>query len=734
MRVSLISWDTSIKGIFIEDHHQDTLFHIKELRTSILSMRHLIEGSMEFGDIEIDQLNFKLKTYAGENDTNLGFFIDKLDDGKPRDPDTPPFYFSSSDVEINDSRFKLINENLEKQESLNFDKLNIEASDFEIIGPEVITVVNALSLESNRGIRLDKLATSFKYTKQQMRFDSLNIRTPQSNLKGNVVFDYNREDFANFLNKVNLTASFTESTVAFDEVNKLYDQFGKEKEVVFSSTIKGVLNDLTIEQLFLQSDNTGIRGDFNFKNLFSKEEAFVLDADIKNITTSYYQLRALLPNILGKLPSSSQKLGQFTIRGDALITETSIDARINLNSAIGSSYADLNLTEINNIDNANYKGFVSLIDFDLGNFVNNRQLGRATLDVNVEGKGFVQESLNTEVIGDIYKINFNNYEYDDVKVSGVLKDQLFDGNLVSNDENFKFNFKGLADFGSARNTFNFIASVDYADLKKLNFIKDSISIFKGNVNMDITGNSLDNIVGDVKFSKTSFKNVNQDYYFDDFEITSSFGPDSLRTIDINSPDIITGYMKGKFKVGELGKLVRNSIGSIYTNYKPFEISEGQELAFNFKIYNKIVDVFFPEVNFGPNTFIKGNIIADEGDFKLNFKSPNIAAFGNVMKNIDIKIDNKNPLFNTFVAVEDVSTIYYDVKDFNLINTTLKDTLFFRTEFKGGSEYNDSYNLNFYHTFNNENKSVIGLKKSDVSFKGNTWVLNKDGNRQNKVII
>ncbi len=735
LRVSLISWNTSLQGVYIEDYRKDTLFHINELTTSVLSIRNLINGSLEFGDIEVDQLNFKLKTYEGENDTNLGIFIDKLDDKKPRDPGTPPFYFSSSDVDIADSKFKLIDENLETEESLNFKDLNIRATDFEIIGPEVVANIRVLSLNSNRGIQLKKLATDFKYTKRQMRFDSLSIQTPESLLKGNLVFDYDREDFKDFLNKVNLTAEFRESKVAFDEVNLLYDQFGKQKEVTFSSNVMGVLNDLTIEQLFLQSDNTGIRGDFNFKNLFANEEPFVLEADIKNITTSYYQLRSLLPNILGKsLPSSFQKLGQFTIRGDATITDTSIDARINLNSAIGSSYADLNLTEINNIDNANYKGFVSLIDFDLGDFIGNKDLGKTSLDVNVEGKGFVQESLNTEVIGDIYTINFNNYEYKDVKVSGVLKDQLFDGTLVSKDENFKFDFKGLADFGSARNAFNFVASVEYADLKKLNFINDSISIFKGDVRMDITGNTLDDLAGDIKFTETIFQNANQTYYFEDFKIASSFGPDSLRTIDINSPDIITGFMKGKFRVKELGRLVRNSVGSIYTNYKPYEISEGQELAFNFKIYNKIVDVFFPEVDFGPNTFIKGNIIADEGDFKLTFKSPNIEAYGNVLNNIDIKIDNKNPLFNTFVSVDDVSTVYYDVKDFNLINTTLKDTLFFRTEFKGGSEYNDSYNLNFYHTFNEENKSVIGLKTSDVSFKGNTWVLNKEGNRQNKVII
>ena len=352
-------------------------------------------------------------------------------------------------------------------------------------------------------------------------------------------------------------------------------------------------------------------------------------------------MRALLPNILGKsLPSSFQKLGQFTIRGDAVITESSIDSRINLNSAIGNSYADLHLTEIDNIDDANYKGFVSLIDFDLGAFANDRKLGKTTLDVNVEGRGFVQENLNTEVIGEVYALNYYNYEYNDIKVSGVLKDQLFDGSLVSKDENFIFDFKGLADFWSQKNAFNFIANVEYADLNKLNFMEDSVAIFKGDVNMNITGNSLDNIEGDIKFSKTNYKNSNRTYYFEDFKITSTFGNDSLRTVDINSPDIITGYMKGKFKVRELGRLVQNSIGSIYTNYRPHEISEGQELAFNFKIYNKIVDVFFPEVNFGPNTFIRGNIIADEGDFKLNFKSPSIAAYGNTLDNIDVKIDNK----------------------------------------------------------------------------------------------
>ncbi len=735
VRVSLISWDTALEGIYVRDYRQDTLIYIDRLNTSILSIRDVVGGTLEFGDIEIEDLYLNMKTYRDAPDTNLGIFIDKLDDGQPRRPGTPPFYFYASEVEIERSRFVLRDENKEVPVILDFEELNIDARDFTIEGPEVRARIEALSLQSARDLAVENLTTSFTYTREQMRFDSLRIRTAQSALKGDLVFNYNREDLVDFENKVQVAARFDQSVVGLDEVNKLYDAFGSGKTAEFSTSVSGTLNDLRLEDLFLVTDNTGIRGDFEFDNLFESGAPFRMDASIRDITTTYYQLRGLMPELLGNsLPSTIQRLGQFTVRGDAVVTESSIDAQVNITSGIGSSYANLRMTEFNDMDRASYEGFVSLIDFDLGTFTGDPNLGEASLDVNVEGEGFTSEGLNTEVIGEVYSLEFNGYAYSDISVSGILKDQLFDGSLNSRDPNFMFTFEGLADFGSRPNSFNFVASVDYADLRRLNFIRDSISIFQGDVSMDVTGNDPDNFRGEIRFSDTQYQNPNNIYYFDDFQIVSSFDQDTLRTIEINSPDIITGYMRGRFNVGELGKLLQNSVGSIYTNYKPYEISPGQELAFNFRIYNKIVDVFFPEVSFGPNTYIRGDIDADQGDFKLNFRSPYITAYDNRLDSVDVRIDNKNPLFNTYVSVADVSTVYYDARDFELINTTLTDTLFFRTEFKGGSEYNDTYNLNFYHTFNKENKSVIGLKRSEVSFKGNTWVLNRDGNDRNKVII
>lgn len=735
IRLSPFNLNTHIKDLYVEDYRGDTLIYIQKVSTSILNLRNMMNNKMQFGDFELTGLLMNLKTYEGETDTNLDVFVEKVDDGQPRQPGTPPFLMTSDEIKIDEAIFRLIDENYDYSTVLDFSELEILAKDFEVLGPEVRMQIVELSFEDSRGLKLEQLKTDFTYTKSQMRFEELDIQTKQSSLKGNLQFDYNREDFSRFLDAVNVSGGFTDAKIAFNDLNVFYNEFGEDKIAEFTTSFSGVLNDFTASDLVLSSDNTGVRGDFTFKNLFRNTEPLIINSTIDNITTNYYQLRSILPNILSaNIPPTIERLGRFTIRGQAEITESSIDTQISASTALGNGFADLQMTNINQVDNASYRGLISLSEFDFGTFVNDPQFGRTSLDMNVEGRGFLAEYLNTKADGEVSKLEFRGYEYERINVAGVFKDQLFDGNLICNDPNFRFDFRGLADFSKELNDFNFVADVDYADLKRMNFINDTVSIFRGNVKMDITGNSLDNIAGEINFTDTAYQNKNEIYYFDDFKVTSLFENDSIREIRINSPDIVQGYAKGNFKVSELGRLVQNSVGSIYTNYNPYEISNGQHVNFNFKIYNKIIDVFYPEVSFGPDTFIRGRIVSDEQDFKLTFESPEIEAFNNTLNGIELQIDNKNPLFNTFLSVEKMNTVYYNVEEFNLINTTIKDTLFFRTEFKGTGDYQDEYNLNFYHTFDGDNNSVIGLKRSDINLKGNKWLLNKESNLKNKIIL
>ena len=309
-------------------------------------------------------------------------------------------------------------------------------------------------------------------------------------------------------------------------------------------------------------------------------------------------------------------------------------------------------------------------------------------------------------------------------VNGNFKLPLYKGSIIVNDPNLKMNFDGLVDLSKKESQYDFQIKIDKAELNKLNFVKDCVSQFKGNIIVDVQGNSIDNMHGNVYVNNATYVNSKDTYQFNDFNLNSSFDDQRIRTIKIAAPDITNGTVVGKYKFSELKGLVTNSLGSLYTNYKPVAVKKGQFLKFNFEVYNKIVEVFFPEIKISENTVVKGNINSDNNEFKFNFNSPSIKAADNTFDNIRVSIDNKNPLYNAYIELDSIKTKMYKIRDFSLINVTSKDTLFFRTEFKGGSKGEDYFNLDLYHTINKENKNVIGFSKSEIKLKNSLWFLNE----------
>jgi hypothetical protein len=65
---------------------------------------------------------------------------------------------------------------------------------------------------------------------------------------------------------------------------------------------------------------------------------------------------------------------------------------------------------------------------------------------------------------------------------------------------------------------------------------------------------------------------------------------------------------------------------------------------------------------------------------------------------------------------------------------MKDTLFFRSEFKGGSKGQDYFNLNLYHTINKDNNNVVGLNKSEIKLKDYLWFLNEKETPNNQIVF
>ncbi len=728
--------DVELKNIYIQDYKKDTLVNINELNTSILSFKKLFESKLTFGNVDVIGLTLNIKTYKGEKNTNLDVFVAKLDSDNPSTSGNV-FLLSSSDISIINSKFKLSDENKETVDILKFNDLNINATNFLILGPKVSTRINQLTFKDSRGVNVKNMTTNFSYSKTSMVFDDLHINTVSSEINGNLKFKYNREDLQFFEDKVALIASFEDSKIALNELNTFYNEFGVNEVAIIKATFTGTLNDLTANDLFVStSKQTVIDGNINFKNLLNKEPGnFSMDGRFNKVVSTYSDLKALLPNVLGNsIPTVLDKLGRFDIQGNTSITAQKIDADFNIHADLGIIIAELEMQDVNDIDNASYKGNVIFDEFLMGNILNDPKIGKVSFNLDVDGKGFTLDNLNTLVKGDIYGLNYNDYYYSNIAINGTVKNRVFNGALGTKDENLDFAFNGLVDFSKVENNYDFTATVNYANLNALNFIKkDSLSTFKGLVKMNMEGNSFDDTYGEITFQNTLYTNQNDAYYFKDFAIVSSFENEE-RTLHVDSPDIIEGTMKGQFKINDVAKLVENSLGNIYSNYNPYLIDANQYIDFNFKVYNKIVEVFYPELKFGSNTFFKGRIESDAKEFNMTFKSPQISFAENFANNIELRLNNNNPLYNTYVEIDSINTKYYDLSEFNLINVTLNDTLFIRTEFKGGKTNKDQFDLNLFYTINQDNKSVIGFKNSKINFKENQWHINEERNRNNKVVF
>ncbi|MGA9589482.1 MAG: translocation/assembly module TamB domain-containing protein, partial [Salegentibacter sp.] len=426
--------------------------------------------------------------------------------------------------------------------------------------------------------------------------------------------------------------------------------------------------------------------------------------------------------------------GNVRMQGNTKVTTSSLDADVIFVSQLGSAKANLVLRNLGEEGQPTYKGNLVFRDFNIGRFLDSPKLGKTSFNVDIDGRGFQKENLNAQLKGKISKLTYNNYTYQNIRVIGNLRQPLFNGYFVARDPKLQMEFNGLVDVSEDINVYDFEASVSYADLNALNFIsRDSISIFKGDVIMNMRGTTVDNAVGNIMLLNTSYRNAKDLYHFDDFSITSSF-EGKERTIKVNSPDVISGEVSGNFKLSEVPDLFENSLGSIYTNYKPSTITSNQYMEYNFEIYNQIVEIFFPKINLAPNTLIRGRVESDESEFKLNFKSPKIKAYGSTFDDVNLQVDNTNPIYNTFFEADSVSTGLYNFSEFSFINMTQRDTLYIRSEFRGGKHNDDYFNVNLFHTINKKNKSVVGIQKSDVKFRNNIWYLNPEANKSNKIVF
>jgi phage baseplate assembly protein gpV len=288
-----------------------------------------------------------------------------------------------------------------------------------------------------------------------------------------------------------------------------------------------------------------------------------------------------------------------------------------------------------------YSGNIASDNFRLGEFLADKNIGSVSLNSSIKGSGFSDKSRNTIIDGTIRYVDYRNYRYDNIVIKGKLDKKLFEGVASIRDENADLTLNGVIDFNSSTPRFDLIADVVNANLKNLQFTKDSIS-FAGKLNFNFTSNGFENFLGKARISDAEITKNGHRLPFDSLIISSEY-IDSVKTLTALSNEF-EAKVSGDYSLVDLPDAFTYFLQKYYPAYikAPKSYTRNQDIQFNVTTYNaeeylQLIDSRITGFN---NSHFEGNLnlasnelnfTAEVPQFKFkqyNFDEIKISAKGN----------------------------------------------------------------------------------------------------------
>ncbi|MCK5781495.1 MAG: translocation/assembly module TamB domain-containing protein [Flavobacteriales bacterium] len=725
----------NFEGLSLLDYKLDTMLDVSSLRGN-LDRLDLVGGIVKVDDLFLINPYVSVKIYDTDTISNFDIFLNKLKVKKDTIKKEKTFDFKSAGINVKNLSFKYEDQRAKRKQKFDISNLDLVVNSIQVNPTDVRFNINELSFLLSNGFNLKKFKGDFTYSATNILIENIELKTPNSSIYSDLRIDYPSID--HIVKKspdVKLDFEIRYSEIGLKDIGMFVKGIDTDDEVKVSMKANGNVDKLIVSEIKLKTANkTELVAKMDLRNILSRDN-FTYFLDIYKLSSNYGDLIDLLPPKIEKsVPSIIEKLGNFDLTGKTTFKYKQIKTDILFDSEVGKLLSQLEVTSKSTIEEASYKGEITVEDFDMREFLENERLGFASLSVKVDGSGFSLEKLDTFIEGKVTSFHYNGYEYNNIEVDGNVSNELFVGNLDIKDENIELSFNGLVDVGANIPKYKFDVFIDKADLVKTNiFTRDSIAFLEGTVSIDLEGKTVDDIVGSIELDNFVYQNENDLYYFDRFNITSE-KKDLYHTISVSSSDIVDGEIEGEFYFGDIINVFENAIGSNFKNYEPKKVRGNQNLEFDISIKNKIIDIFVPSLRLYSGTKIVGSIDSESNRLKLKFDSPGIKLNDIKADSITLWVDNQSDFFNTLLKVKEIDNGKYSIHDLNLALVNDVDSIMLTAKFVGGDSLTESYDINAYQTMSKSDELVFGLLNSKLTILDHDWIINPNNNKRNKFIL
>ena len=530
------------KGIYeIGENHNKEEFDPKYI--------HANDINIDLNNVIIDSTMAKVDVSQIAANLNDRFSLNKFQTQIEFTP--KEIVLSELDIETAESKINLsaqtdygaFNQLLELEESTNV-KLNIK--DFQVQPAEVAYFVPQLKevdiLKSY--MQEDVLLTAdLQGSLNSVDIGKFNLKIAKTDLK----LTGRAENFLD-VNALTVRNMQLNTSTSIDELRGLlgpkmikdsYSHFGN---IDLSTTLDGDLNSMNIHHMDLSTDGQLALDLSGQVNNILQTETLSYDMVIENMQSGYQDVQVFsdsLPELLAQLDTIHY---EGELKGDV----NTYDLKGTLLTSLGDIFTDLYVDFNEKFTNVNYKGDISLDDFELGKLLSNDSLGTVTLNASLDGRGMTLDSISTILDATVEHVMFNGYDYRDLEIDGRFIQRNFNGFVNIEDENLVFDFEGLVDFNDSIPRLDFNAALSRFDAKELKLTQYPLQA-QLNISSDISGLSAKNICGNLKISDIVLKNEKEQWKTDSIIFSANNLEEEIREIHLNS-SFANMDVVGKFEI------------------------------------------------------------------------------------------------------------------------------------------------------------------------------------------
>lgn len=500
-----------LENVLVEDTEKNRMIAVERLRINFRLFEMLRGKYVNIDGIVIDKADVFLDNIwesDSTEDLNINIFIDRINKqyGGSGGGGASPV-INIGEAILQNSSFQYNDGSTDTLQGFDYHHFTLDIEDvsldkFMLMGDTIAFDVNSIVAKDRKTqLQVNSFSTFFRISQQAMEFYNLKADIGKSYIADTIVFHYqSQRDLNNFNDAVKIQAHFDKINLHPEDLALFASGAATlDLPLQLSGDFNGKVSKFVLSDMLLQTGSSELRGELSMDGLPYIDETFI-EIDLENSNLHFKDLAfALNDGVIQRLAP----LGSTTLNGQFLGYVSDFVANAFIQTRLGNIKSDINLkiNESNN-ERSTYSGNLSLINFDLGTYLNDTTLyQKISMAGKIKGSGLSMRTADFLLNANVSSIGIMHYNYQNIYTDARFAQEFFSGKIGIDDQHAKVNLEGSLDLRKGINEIKMQGKIDTLDFAKIHLSKEALSL-STEINIDTKGFELDSLVGSASFQNT----------------------------------------------------------------------------------------------------------------------------------------------------------------------------------------------------------------------------------------